>query len=166
MKNLKILSLVLMGILFVNCNEAQKKAPKQNVKKTYALLEKPHEEASLFQRLGGEKGVASIVDMVLQKDMQNPELKHLFKRMKDDPQHYQDVRRHAIEFVTAGTGGGGSYTGKDLPSAHKGMQITERQLLLTIDTWMYALDQHNIDVESKKDVLFILYSLKDQVLMK
>lgn len=46
-----------------------------------------------------------------------------------------------------------------MPSAHKGMNINHGEYMNVVDDIMNALDKNNIDEETKKDVLFIAYSL-------
>ena len=49
-------------------------------------------------------------------------------------------------------------------SAHTGFSITGKEFLSTIDDVLMALDSHNINEETKKDMLYILYSMKDAVM--
>ena len=64
----------------------------------------------------------------------------------------------------AGTGGNVTYKGKDMQNAHKGMQLSGMEFIDVISDIMMVLKQHNIDEESRKDVLYILYSFKDQII--
>jgi len=49
-------------------------------------------------------------------------------------------------------------------TTHKGMNISEQEFLAVIDDIMAAMDKNNLGEEEKKDVLAILYSLKEQVI--
>lgn len=80
--------------------------------------------------------------------------------MKDNPQHLAEVRQHLINFLASGSGGSEQYTGKDMTTAHKGMNISQGEYMSAVDDIMKALDKHNMDEQTKKDVLFIAYSLK------
>jgi hemoglobin len=51
-------------------------------------------------------------------------------------------------------------------AAHTGFKITGKEFLSTTDDVLMALDSHNIDEETKKDMLYILYSMKDAVMDK
>ena len=49
-------------------------------------------------------------------------------------------------------------------TAHKGMNISQGEYMNVVDDIMNALDKHNIDEQTKKDVLFITYSLKGSMI--
>ncbi len=114
---------------------------------------------TLYQRLGGADGVARIVDDFVAAHLSNPVIKARF--VNTDIDHAKQMAR---EFISAGTGGPQAYTGKDMLTAHKGMNINEQEYIATMDDILLALDKNGIDEDSKKDVLAILYSLKDQII--
>ena len=53
-----------------------------------------------------------------------------------------------------------------MPTAHEGMNISPAEYMYVVDDIMLGLDEHNIDEESKKDVLAILWSLKGMIIEK
>ncbi len=121
-------------------------------------------QQSLYDRLGGTNGIEAIVDEIVNLHMSNPTVKARFLPLKDDPQHFTEVRKHIIEFLVTGTGGPQVYSGKDMTAAHKGMNISQGEYISVVDDIMKALDSKSIDEQTKKDVLFIAYSLKDTML--
>ena len=123
-------------------------------------------QSTLFDRLGGTAGISSIVDDVIQAHMNNPAIQARFLPYKDQPERVAVIRQHTIEFLSAGSGGKVTYTGKDMPSAHKGMNISPSEYMCVIDDILMVLDKHAIDEQSKKDVLAILWSLKGMVMAK
>lgn len=124
-------------------------------------MEATAEQKSLYERLGGTIGISSIVDDVLEAHMTNPSIKARFLPLKENPLHFTEVRQHVIDFFVTGSGGPEQYSGKDMTSVHRGMNISEGEYMNTIDDILFALDTNKIDEQSKKDVLAILYSLKD-----
>ena len=70
----------------------------------------------------------------------------------------------AREFFGAGSGGPETDTGKDMMTAHKGMNISEQEYLAVIDDVMEALSKNKVSEDAVKDVLAILYSLKSQII--
>lgn len=121
---------------------------------------------SLFERLGGTQGIASIVDDVVDAHMNNPAIQVRFLPYKEQPERMAVIRQHTIEFFSAGSGGNIEYTGKDMTSAHTGMNISPAEYMYVIDDVLQVLTRHNIDEESKKDVLAILWSLKGMIMAK
>lgn len=124
------------------------------------------ETKSLFERLGGKAGITAIVDDVIQAHMNNPAINARFKPYKDQPERFAEIRQHTIEFFSAGSGGSVEYKGNDMTTTHQGMNISAAEYMYVIDDIMGVLKKHNIDYESQKDVLGILWSLKDTIISK
>lgn len=116
--------------------------------------------ATLYERLGGAQGVARIVDDVIERHLANPVIKTRFEAIKD----LDHARQMAHEFFAAGSGGPVQYTGRDMRTAHTGMNISEQEYLAAMDDIMGALAKHDVDEASQKDVLAILYSLKGEII--
>ncbi len=167
MKHLKTLVLLCTVLLFINC--ANKESNKKNM--AYAdnsieAVSELSEEKSLFERLGGEKGISSIVDNITDNHLKNPVINAKFSHLKPGTESYEIFKKHVREFLAAGTGGTAKYTGRDMVAAHTGFKITGEEFLSTTDDVLMALDSHLIDEETKKDMLYILYSMKDAVMDK
>ncbi|MEJ2054004.1 MAG: group 1 truncated hemoglobin [Calditrichaceae bacterium] len=126
----------------------------------------PPETKTLFERLGGTTGITAIVDDVIEAHMNNPGIKARFKPYQDQPERFAEIRQHTIEFFSAGSGGPVEYKGKDMPTTHQGMNISAAEYMYVIDDIMGVLKKHFINEESKKDVLAILWSLKETIMSK
>tara|TARA_R110000744_G_scaffold27108_1_gene66390 strand:- start:267 stop:641 length:375 start_codon:yes stop_codon:yes gene_type:complete len=121
---------------------------------------------SLFERLGGRAGISTIVDNTVTIHMENPAVSARFLPFKDQPERLAIIKSHTIDFFSAGSGGPATYTGKDMVTAHTGMNISAGEYMHVMDDIFKALDQNGIDEESKKDVLSILWSLKGMMIGK
>jgi len=126
----------------------------------------PPENSSLFERLGGTSGITAIVDDVIEAHMNNPAINARFKPYQDQPERFAKIREHTIEFFSAGSGGPVEYKGRDMLTTHQGMNINAAEYMHVMDDIMGVLDKHQIDAESQKDVLAILWSLKEMVMSK
>ena len=126
-------------------------------------METNQNEKSIYERLGGHIGIEAIVDDIVHLHMTNPAVKARFLPLKDNPQHFAEVRQHLINFLASGSGGPEKYNGRDMPTAHKGMNISQGEYMNVVDDIMKALDKNSIDEQTKKDVLFIAYSLKSSM---
>jgi hemoglobin len=115
---------------------------------------------TLYQRLGGANGIARLVDDVIAAHLINPVVKTRFENIKD-LDHAKDMAR---QFFSAGSGGPETYTGKDMRTAHKGMNISEQEYLAVMDDIVGAMEKHGLSEDTKKDVLAILYSLKGEII--
>jgi len=116
--------------------------------------------ASLYERLGEQAGITRLVDDVVTAHLTNPLIKTRFEKIAD----LSATKKAVADFMCAGAGGPVAYTGKDMRSAHSGLNISEQEYLAVADDIMFALDKNHIDEETKRDVLSIVYSLKGEII--
>ncbi|UKM65183.1 group 1 truncated hemoglobin [Flavobacteriaceae bacterium GSB9] len=121
---------------------------------------------TLFERLGGNSGISSIVEDTVNEHMKNPHVNARFLPFLERPEHLSIIKQHTVDFFAAGSGGPNQYTGKDMVTAHTGMNISPEEYMHVVDDIFIALDKNNIDEDSKKEVLSILWSLKDMIIGK
>lgn len=119
---------------------------------------------TLFERLGGSEGISVIVDDVVDAHMNNPSIKVRFLPYLETPERLAEIKRHTVDFFNAGSGGDAIYAGRDMPTAHRGMNISHAEYMYAVDDIFRVLDKHEIDQTSKSEVLFILWSLKDMII--
>ncbi len=115
---------------------------------------------SLYDRLGGAKGIALIVDHAMANHLKNPLIKTRFEKVAD----LERAKRMASEFFCAGAGGPETYTGKDMLAAHRGMNISEQEYSAAVDDIVEAMSTNKMSEDTVKDVIAILDSLKGQVI--
>ncbi|PTL99680.1 MAG: group 1 truncated hemoglobin [Bacteroidetes bacterium] len=121
---------------------------------------------SLFDRLGGRNGISKIVDDTVENHMNNTNVNARFLPFKDKPEQLATIKNHTVDFFQAGSGGPNKYSGKDMVTAHTGMNISPAEYMHVVDDIFMALDKNGIDEDSKKDVLSILWSLKGMIIAK
>lgn len=61
-----------------------------------------------------------------------------------------------IQLIIAGSGGPSVYEGKDMLSAHKGMNTDNDEFVAVLDDALEALDKNGIGQREKEEVLAIL----------
>jgi hemoglobin len=115
---------------------------------------------SLYERLGKTEGINRIVDDVMAAHLKNPIVRTRFEAIED----IDHATRMAAEFFAAGSGGPAPYSGRDMLTTHKGMNISEQEFIAVVDDIMWALDKHGMTDDTKRDVLAILYSLKSEII--
>lgn len=119
---------------------------------------------NLYERLGGERGIASLVDDIVESHMQNPRIRARFLPYREEPDHLEVVKGHLRDFLAAGSGGPVEYRGRSMPEAHRGMNINEAEYMAAIDDILGVLDRHGIDPQTRQEVLGIAYSLKGEIM--
>ena len=161
MRNFKniisVLSILLLAVIFYQCSgESQAKT-------TIVEVVEPEVEESLYVRLGSAEGISSLVDDIFDAHMNNPILNDKFDYLRGDTEKEESIKSHMRNFLGSGTGGIEQYTGRDIPTIHTGMNITEAEFLAVVDDIMIVLNNHEMSDQTKKDMLYILYSFKGQV---
>lgn len=119
---------------------------------------------TLYERLGEVNGISKLVDDAVNLHMINPQVSPRFIPFKDEPERLSIIKQHSINFFCAGAGGPQNYGGKDMVTAHKGMNISEQEYLAVVDDILEALEMNSFGEDEKKDVLAILYSLKGSIM--
>ncbi len=115
---------------------------------------------TLYERLGGAKGITQLVDDAVDAHLGNPVVMTRFQNTAD----IEHAKRMSVEFFCAGSGGPESYTGRDMLTAHQGMNISEQEYIAVVDDILGAMDKNQLAEDVKKDVLSILYSLKNEII--
>lgn len=119
---------------------------------------------TLFERLGGTEGITKIVDDVIDTHMKNPAVNVRFLPYLETPEKLAVIKKHSVDFFSAGSGGPVTYAGRDMPEAHRGMNISHAEYMHVMDDIFIVLNNHQIDEATQKDVLSILWSLKGMII--
>ena len=116
--------------------------------------------STLYELLGGETGITQIVEDAVNAHLNNPVIQSRFQHGAN----IERAKKMSVEFFCAGSGGPQSYSGRDMVSAHQGMNISEQEFMAVVDDVLEALDKNAIGAEARQQVLSILYGLKGQII--
>ncbi len=114
--------------------------------------------SSLYERLGGTDGITAIANDLVDLHLSNP---RIAPRYADSD--VAAVKNAVATFFIAGSGGPSVYEGKDMLTAHRGMNIDDAEFVAALDDAMAALDNNGIGQRDKEEVLFILYGMKAEI---
>jgi hemoglobin len=117
------------------------------------------EQATLYQRLGSYKGIAAIAEDIWANHISNPTVKNRY--VNSDP---VKVKRLVTDMCCAGFGGPETYTGRDMLTTHRGMNISEEEFIAICDDVLNALKKNKAGQRECDEVLCILYSLKGEII--
>lgn len=115
---------------------------------------------TLYDRLGRREGITRITRELMKNHLANPLVKTRYENSPD----LERVETRVIEFFCAGAGGPESYSGKDMLTTHKGMNVSEQEFITVIDDAMDALEKCGVEPATRNEVLAILWSLKGEVI--
>jgi hemoglobin len=121
-------------------------------------------KTTLFERLGGTPGITRLVDDAVEAHMNNPAVCKRFLPYKEQPDRLAIIKQHSVDFFSAGSGGNTAYTGRDMVTTHRGMNISPAEYMHVVDDILLSMEKHGIDQESKDEVLGILWSLKGMII--
>lgn len=114
---------------------------------------------SLYQRLGHVEGITAIVENAVDRHAVNPLLAPRFSG-----RDLQRAKQMGALFFCMGAGGPQKYEGRDMRTVHAGMNISEQELIATIDDFVAAMQDHGVGPAEVNEVVAILYSLKGEVM--
>lgn len=114
--------------------------------------------SSLYKRLGGTDGILAIANDLVDFHRHNP---RIAPRYADSD--LAAVKNAAATFFIQAAGGPSVYEGKDMFTAHRGMNIDEAEFVAVLDDAMAALDKNGIGQREKEEVLLFLYEMKGEI---
>ncbi|TNF89410.1 MAG: group 1 truncated hemoglobin [Gammaproteobacteria bacterium] len=114
--------------------------------------------SSLYERLGGTEGITKIASDLVDIHVANPVIAPRYGASDLDA-----VKHAAATFFISGTGGPQVYEGKDMLSAHTGMNISNDEFVAVLDDAMEALEKNGIGQREKEEVLSIFFSMKGDI---
>jgi len=118
----------------------------------------------LFERLGGAAGVTALVQEAVEAHMGNPSISKRFLPYREQPDKLAGIIQHSIDFFSAGSGGNVKYSGRDMVTAHRGMNISPSEFMHAIDDILGVMHNRGLDQETQNEVLGILWSMKGMII--
>jgi hemoglobin len=135
-------------------------------------------QQSLYDRLGGEKGMTAIVNDFVDRAIADPRVNWERKGIKRGgvlgigdksaewsatPDHVAVLKKHIIQFLAVATGGPTKYDGREMKDAHKGMKITNAEFDAAVGDLKASLDKLKIGTDEQKELLAIVESTRPQI---
>ncbi len=112
------------------------------------------EQASLYWRLGGGDAINAAVDELIKVAQADPRMNGRITG---------GCRVKLKEQLCAATGGPCTYTGRDMRTAHRGMNITEAEFAATGDNLVKVLDAFKVPEKEKNELLGLIAPMKGDV---
>jgi hemoglobin len=121
----------------------------------------PAQSATLYQRLGGYDALAAVTDDFIGRLATDPQLGRFFTGFSTDSK--LRIRQHIIDFLCVATGGPCKYTGRDIKTAHTGLNITEDDWNATVKHLTATLAKFKVPEKEKNEVLQAIGSQKGDI---
>jgi hemoglobin len=115
----------------------------------------------LYDRLGGKPAISAVVDDFVGNVAADSRINGFFART-DVP----NLKRLLVEQICQASGGPCTYTGRDMATTHRGMNVTDAQFNALVEDLVKTLDKFNVPQREKGELLAALGSLKPQIVGK
>jgi hemoglobin len=112
----------------------------------------------LYDRLGGQPAIVAVVDDFVGNVAADPRINGRFANA-DIPR----LKRLLVEQICAGTGGPCQYTGRDMKSAHRGMNVSDAQFGALVEDLVKTLDKFNVPKAEQGELLAVLGPMKPDI---
>jgi hemoglobin len=137
-----------------------------------------NEKPSLYQRLGAESGITSIVDDWTTRALADPRVNFTrkdvtqggfsFHRGRSEywnptPANVAQLKKHLVQFLSLATGGPVHYDGKEIKQAHANMHISNAEFDASVGDLKATLDSLHTPNQEQKELLSIIESTRPQI---
>lgn len=125
---------------------------------------------ALYDRLGGVEAISLVVDQFIANVAANPDMVRTFQplleevgRLGANSPRLISLRTNLIDQIGEASGGPQKYRGKDMVTAHRGMNITVNEFNSLAKNLSDALDKFNVPAQEKGELMSVIGSLQPQV---
>lgn len=105
------------------------------------------EDRTLYERLGGQEGIAAVVDRFYERVMDDDRLVHFFEDVDMERQ-----RAHQTQFLSSVTGGPVEYSGAEMEEAHDHLDIDGRDFEAIATHLDETLQEFDVSEEDREVV--------------
>ena len=116
---------------------------------------------SLYKRLGGYDALAAVTDDFIGRLATDPKEGRFFVGLSTDSK--VRVRQHVVDFLCVATGGPCKYTGRDMETAHTGLNITEDDWTISVKALTDTLNKFKVPAREQGEVISAIAGLKSKI---
>ncbi|HZP48137.1 MAG TPA: group 1 truncated hemoglobin [Vicinamibacterales bacterium] len=123
-------------------------------------------EKSLYDRLGGKKAIAAVVDEFVGRVAADTRINAFFAATAADPKRVSAFKGKLVDQICEASGGPCKYTGKDMKSAHMGLGVSGGDFGALVEDLVGALDAFKVPAHEKDQLLGALAPMKGDIVEK
>ena len=121
---------------------------------------------SLYQRLGGKKGIQSVVNDFAARCAADQRINSYFAETVADSKRLAAFKQKLADQICEAAGGPCKYTGKDMKSAHKGMGITSDAFNYLVEDLATTLGKLKVGPNEQNELIGLLAPMKADIVEK
>lgn len=129
--------------------------------------QQPGAQKSLYDRLGGLKGITLVVDDFINRLVANKELNSnpaIGAGRKSSPAPY--LKFQVSQMVCGATGGPCKYTGKAMKESHTHLNISEKEWGVMAGEFQKSLDKYKVPAAEQKELFDIVGTTKADIVTR
>jgi len=124
-------------------------------------------QGSLYDRLGGEPAIASVVDSMVAYAAADTALNFTRAGTANEweatPENVALLKTRLVQFVGQATGGPEAYEGQDMATSHEGMAITDEEFDMLGGHLKHALDVHDVPASEQDELMAIVETTRSAI---
>ncbi|MGH7589658.1 MAG: group I truncated hemoglobin [Gemmatimonadota bacterium] len=124
-------------------------------------------QGSLYDRLGGEPAIASVVDSMVAYAAADTALNFTRAGTANEweatPENVALLKARLVQFVGQATGGPQAYEGQDMATVHAGMAITDEEFDTLGGHLKRALDVHDVPAAEQAELMAIVETTRTAI---
>jgi len=128
-----------------------------------ALAAADKKAPSLYNQLGGKKGIKKVVDDFVGNVAADNRINKFFADTAKDPKRLAAFKGKLVDHICQASGGPCKYTGKDMKTAHRGMGISDADFNALVEDLVKALDANHVSADAKNTLLGALGPMKGDI---
>jgi len=115
-------------------------------------------EPTLYERLGGKPAITAVVDDFVGNVAGDDRINGRFART-----NIPHLKQMLVDQICAASGGPCTYTGRDMVSAHRGMNIQDAEFGALVGDLVKSLDKFKVPEREKGELLGALGGMKPDI---
>ena len=116
---------------------------------------------TLYERLGGKDAIVAVVDDFVGNVAADSRINQRFANT-----NIPHLKQMLVDQICAGTGGPCTYSGRDMKSAHTGMNISDSEFNALVGDLVKTLDKFKVSEKEKSELLSVLGPMKGDIVGK
>lgn len=121
---------------------------------------------TLYDRLGGQTAIVAVVDSFVGRVAGDSRINGFFKATAADPARMAAFKAKLVDQICQASGGPCTYTGKDMKSAHAGMNITNAHFDALVEDLVATLNGFNVAQADQDALLAVLGPMRPDIVTK
>ncbi len=123
----------------------------------------PSSSTSLYDRLGGKKAIAMVVNDFIDTVGSDTRIQNAMVADRLAQIDVGELKNLVTDQVCMATGGPCTYQGRDMKTAHVGLEITDAEFDYVVDDLVKTLDKYKVSEREQQELLSLLAPMRPDI---